>query len=100
MALTRVRRTGLNDGLVSDAKLDSGVGTPGGDDFHHQKWRSHHPEKIADNSITTAKLSSSGGLEAIDTTVLRDGAVTPPKVDTTATFSQCSFCCNCPFRYW
>lgn len=86
MALTRVRRTGLNDGLVSDAKLDSGVGTQAVTTSTIRNG-AVTTLKIADNSITTAKLSSSGGLEAIDTTVLRDGAVTPPKVDTTATFS-------------
>ena len=96
MALTRVRRTGLNDGLVSDAKLDSGVGTQAVTTSTIRNG-AVTTLKIADNSITTAKLSSSGGLEAIDTTVLRDGAVTPPKVDTTATFHSMLFLLQLPF---
>lgn len=86
MALTRIRRTGLNDGLVSDAKLDSGVGTQAVTTSTIRNG-AVTTLKLADNSITTQKLSTTIGLEAIDTSVIRDGAITPPKIDTTATFS-------------
>ena len=86
MALTRVRRTGLNDGLVSDAKLDSGVGTQAVTTAVIRNG-AVTTLKLADNAITTQKLSSSGGLEAVGTAVIQDGAVTPPKIDGTATFS-------------
>ena len=86
MALTRIRRTGLNDGLVSDAKLDSGVGTQAVTTSVIRNG-AVTTLKLADNSITTEKLSTAGGLEAINTGVIRDGAITPPKIDTTATFS-------------
>ncbi len=86
MALTRIRRTGLNDGLVSDAKLDSGVGTQAVTTSTIRNG-AVTTLKLADNSITTEKLSTSVGLEAIDTSVLRDGSVTPPKIDTTSTFN-------------
>ena len=86
MALTRIRRTGLNDGLVSDAKLDSGVGTQAVTTSTIRNG-AITTLKLADNSITTQKLSSTGGLEAVGTAVIQDGAVTPPKIDGTATFS-------------
>ena len=86
MALTRIRRTGLNDGLVSDAKLDSGVGTQAVTTSTIRNG-AVTTLKLADNSITAEKLSTTGGLEAINTAVIRDGAITPPKIDTTANFS-------------
>ena len=86
MALTRIRRTGLNDGLVSDAKLDSGVGTQAVTTSVIRNG-AVTTLKLADNSITAEKLSTTGGLEAINTAVIRDGAITPPKIDTTANFS-------------
>lgn len=86
MALTRIRRTGLNDGLVSDAKLDSGVGTQAVTTSTIRNG-AVTTLKLADNSITTQKLSTTIGLEAIDTSVIRDGAVTPPKIDTSSTFN-------------
>ena len=86
MALTRIRRTGLNDGLVSDSKLDSGVGTQAVTTSTIRNG-AVTTLKLADNSITTQKLSSTGGLEAVGTAVIQDGAVTPPKIDGTSTFS-------------
>jgi len=86
MALTRIRRTGLNDGLVSDAKLDSGVGTQAVTTSVIRNG-AVTTLKLADNSITTEKLSTTVGLEAISTAVIRDGSITPPKIDTTAAFS-------------
>lgn len=86
MALTRIRRTGLNDGLVSDAKLDSGVGTQAVTTSTIRNG-AVTTLKLADNSITTEKLSTTGGLEAIDTAVIRDGAITPPKIDGTSAFN-------------
>ncbi len=86
MALTRVRRTGLNDGLVSDAKLDSGVGTQAVTTATIRNG-AVTTLKLADNSITTEKLSTTGGLEAISTAVIRTGAITPTKIDTSATFN-------------
>ena len=86
MALTRVRRTGLNDGLVSDAKLDSGVGTQAVTTATIRNG-AVTTLKLADNSITTEKLSTTGGLEAISAAVIRTGAITPTKIDTSATFN-------------
>ena len=86
MALTRIRRTGLNDGLVSDSKLDSGVGTQAVTTSTIRNG-AVTTLKLADNSITVQKLSSTGGLEAVGTSVIQDGAVTPPKIDGTSTFS-------------
>ena len=86
MALTRIRRTGLNDGLVSDAKLDSGVGTQAVTTSTIRNG-AVTTLKLADNSITTEKLSTTGGPEAIDTAVIIDGAITPPKIDGTSTFN-------------
>ena len=86
MALTRIRRTGLNDGLVSDSKLDSGVGTQAVTTSTIRNG-AITTLKLADNSITVQKLSSTGGLEAVGTTVIQDGAVTPPKIDGTSTFN-------------
>ena len=86
MALTRIRRTGLNDGLVSDSKLDSGVGTQAVTTSTIRNG-AITTLKLADNSITVQKLSSTGGLEAVGTAVIQDGAVTPPKIDGTSTFS-------------
>ena len=86
MALTRIRRTGLNDGLVSDAKLDSGVGTQAVTTSTIRNG-AITTLKLADNSITTQKLSSTGGLEAVGSAVIQDGAITPSKIDGTQTFS-------------
>ena len=86
MALTRIRRTGLNDGLVSDSKLDSGVGTQAVTTSTIRNG-AITTLKLADNSITTQKLSSTGGLEAVGTAVIQDGAVTPLKVSGTGTFN-------------
>ena len=86
MALTRIRRTGLNDGLVSDAKLDSGVGTQAVTTSTIRNG-AVTTLKLADNSITTEKLSTTVGLEAISTAVIRDGSITPTKIDTTSTFN-------------
>ena len=68
-----IRRTGLNDGLVSDAKLDSGVGTQA----------VLIPLSVT-GAVTTLKLNE----KKINTGVIRDGAITPPKIDTTATFKH------------
>lgn len=73
-------------GPVSDAKLDSGVGTQAVTTSTIRNG-AVTTLKLADNSITTEKLSTSVGLEAVDTSVLRDGSVTPPKIDTTSTFN-------------
>ena len=86
MALTRIRRTGLNDGLVSDSKLDSGVGTQAVTTSTIRNG-AITTLKLADNSITTQKLSSTGGLEAVGTAVIQDGAITPSKIDGTSTFN-------------
>jgi len=86
MALTRIRRTGLNDGLVSDSKLDSGVGTQAVTTSTIRNG-AITTLKLADNSITTQKLSATGGLEAVGSAVIQDGAVTPTKIDGTSTFS-------------
>ena len=86
MALTRIRRTGLNDGLVSDSKLDSGVGTQAVTTSTIRNG-AITTLKLADNSITTQKLSSTGGLEAVGTAVIQDGAVTPLKIAGTGTFN-------------
>jgi len=86
MALTRIRRTGLNDGLVSDSKLDSGVGTQAVTTSTIRNG-AITTLKLADNSITVQKLSSTGGLEAVGTAVIQDGAVTPLKIAGTGTFN-------------
>ena len=86
MALTRIRRTGLNDGLVSDSKLDSGVGTQAVTTSTIRNG-AITTLKLADNSITTQKLSSTGGLEAVGTAVIQDGAITPLKIAGTGTFN-------------